>query len=151
MTSPVFTNVKIVGTYANTLREESARRRVSLASLSTEYLLEGIEARNSPAGDKLAGFERRVASTVLSLRGDVESLTATVDVLVAMVDALAKMLLMHLPEPSADSLAGVMASTQSRHENLLKTVAATGFDDNRPVALLRIVELLSDRLEMNDE
>ena len=151
MTAPVFTNVKIAGQYADTLREESVNRRVSLASLVTEYALEGIEARQSPDGDKLAGFERRVASTVLALRGDVESLTATVDVLVAMTNALSKLLLVHLPEPSADSLSGVMASAQSRHEVLLKSVAEIEFENDRPVALMRIVELLSERLEMADE
>lgn len=151
MSAPVFANIKIVGEYAAVMRTESERRKVSLASLATEYALEGIEHSSAPDGDKLAGMERRVISTMLSLRGDVESLTATTDVLVAMIDALAKILLVHLPEPAADALAGVLAGAQSRHENLLKSIAMTGFDNDRPVALRRITELLNERLDNDSD
>lgn len=146
MTAPVFANVKISGPYAEHMREESARRRVSQAALASEYVLAGIEARNSPDSDKLAGFERRIASTLLSLRGDTESLTATVDMLVATLDGLVKLVLLLFPEPSADALEGVKASAQARHEDFLKMVALTGFDDERPVALRKLVALLSERL-----
>ncbi|MDA8093698.1 MAG: hypothetical protein M0T84_07245 [Betaproteobacteria bacterium] len=148
---PVFAQVKLVGDYARVLREESERRNVTLNALVSEYAMEGIEGRNAPDGDKLAGFERRIISTMVALRGDVESLTATIDVTVALVDALAKLLLVHLPEPAAESLDGVLASAQSRHENLLKSVALTGFDEDRPDALRRIVKLLSERLGQKEE
>lgn len=146
MTSPVFANVKISGPYADLIRDEATRRRVSQAALASEYVLAGIESRNSPDADRLAGFERRIASTLVSLRGDIENLTATTDVLVATIDGLVKLVMLLFPEPSADALAGVKASAQARHEDFLKMIALTGFDDDRPVALQKIVALLSGRL-----
>ena len=142
----MFAQVKIGGDYAARVRQICEQRNLSQAALLTEMALDGLEAQQNPQGDALAATERRIASTMVSLRSDVESLTATVDVLVAMIDALAKLLLVHLPEPAGDALDGVLASALSRHENLLRSVAATGFDDRRPVALRRIVELLSARL-----
>lgn len=146
MTAPVYAQVKIQGPYADTLRAEADRRGVSLAALTTEYVLEGIAARNEPDGSALAGTEKRIASTMLSLRGDVESLTATVDVTVAMVDALIKLLLVSLPVPAEDTVDGILASAQARHERLLKSVAETGFDEGRPLALQRLHALLGERL-----
>jgi hypothetical protein len=151
MSTPVFANIKITGEYAETVRAEAERRRVSQAALLTEYALEGIEARRSPDGNALSATERRIASTMLALRGDVESLTATVDVLVATIDALSKLLLVHLPEPAADALDGALASATLRHENLLRMIATTGFDNDRPVALRRIAQLLTERLESEQQ
>lgn len=149
MTTPIFAQVKLTGLYAAQVRQLCEQRNVSQNALVTELALDGLELRNHPDRDALSATERRIASTMLSLRGDVESLTATVDVLVAMVDALSKLLLVHLPEPADDALDGVLASALSRHEALLKSVALTGFDDRRPVALRRIVDLLTQRL--NDQ
>lgn len=147
MTKPIFAQIKVAGPYADAVRDECERRGISQAALLTELALDGLQARGNPEKDALAATERRIASTMVALRSDVESLTATVDVLVAMTDALAKLLLVHLPEPADDTLDGVLASALSRHENLLRSVATTGFDDRRPVALRRIVELLRQRLE----
>jgi hypothetical protein len=146
MTTPVFAQIKIVGPLADKVRSECERRNISQAALLTEMALEGLSLSGNPEKDALAATERRIASTMVSLRSDVESLTATVDVLTAMVDALAKLLLVHLPEPAGDTLDGVLASALSRHEALLKSVAATGFDERRPVALRQIVRLLDERL-----
>ena len=146
MSTPVFAQVKISGPYADAVRQQCERRNVSQNALVTELALDGLGLQGNPEKDALAATERRIASTMVSLRGDVESLTASVDVLVAMVDALAKLLLVHLPEPADDSLDGVLASALSRHEALLKSVALTGFDDRRPVAMRRIVDLLQQRL-----
>ncbi len=84
MTSPVFANIKIQGKYAEELREESDRRKLSQAALATKYVIKGMEARREPDTAALASTERRIAATMLALRGDVESLTATVDVAVAL-------------------------------------------------------------------
>lgn len=146
MSAPIFSQIKIAGPYADQVRQECERRNISQNALLTELALDGLEARSNPDSSALAATERRIASTMVSLRSDVESVTATVDVLVAMVDALAKLLLVHLPEPADDTLDGVLASALSRHEMLLKSVALTGFDDRRPIALRRIVDLLSERL-----
>jgi len=148
MSTPVFAQIKIAGSYADRIRATCEKRNISQSALLTELALDGLELQGNPDRDALSATERRIASTMVSLRGDVESLTASVDVLVAMVDALAKLLLVHLPEPADDTLDGVLASALSRHEMLLKSVALTGFDDRRPVALRRIVELLSARLSV---
>ncbi len=148
MTSPVFANVKIQGTYADELREEAQRRNLSQAALATEYVLEGMEARRQPNTAALASTERRIAATMLGLRGDIDSLTATVDISLALQDALIKLLLVYLPIPASDTLDGVSASAQERHEKLLRGVAMTGFEEGRPEALLRINALLNERLNV---
>ncbi|MEE3501278.1 hypothetical protein [Acidiphilium acidophilum] len=144
MAAPVYAQVKITGALADKLRAEAAQRRLSLNALATEYTLLGLEAPG-PEDDALAGVERRIVSTLLASRGDVDTLSASVDILAALVDTLAKMLLVHLPEPSGDEREAIGASALARYEKLLAQTANTGFDEKRPRAIQRIAELLLGR------
>jgi len=73
--------------------------------------------RAGPDDDALAGTERRIISTLLGVRGEVDTLSASVDVLAALVDTLAKLLLVHLPEPSRDESEAITASALGRYES----------------------------------
>ncbi len=140
-TNPVFGQVKITGPAAVRLKTEAAARRLSLNALCSEYVLLGLE-KPGPDDDALAGVERRIVSTLLGVRGEVDTLGASVDVLAALVDTLSKILLVHLPEPARDDIDGINASALSRYEKLLQQTAEHGFDGNRPRAIQRIAELL---------
>lgn len=144
MAAPVYAQVKISGALAEKLRGEAAQRRLSLNALATEYALLGLQAPG-PEDDALAGVERRIVSTLIASRGDIDTLSASVDILAALVDTLAKMLLVHLPEPASDEREAIGASALARYEKLLEQTAATGFDERRPRAIQRIAELLLGR------
>lgn len=139
--TPVYAQIKVTGDKAEKLRSEASARRISLNALCSEYALQGLEAPG-PDDDALAGIEKRIVSTVLGLRGEVDTLSAGVDVLTALVDTLAKLLLVHLPEPARDEREAISASAQERYEKLLEQTAKTGFDDRRPRAIQRIAELM---------
>ena len=140
---PFFAQIKIAGKYAEFINRESAERRVSRPALLTDYALRGIEAAwAEDTSSDLIGFERRIAGSVLALRSDVEAMQAEVDTLVAMFDTFVKLMLIHLPEPGSDEAAAVQSSALVRYEKFLKTVAASGFDQDRPKALARVAELL---------
>lgn len=144
MATPVYAQVKLTGELAEKLRTEAAQRRLSLNALATEYTLLGLQAPG-PEDDALAGVERRIVSTLLASRADVDTLSASVDILAALVDTLAKMLLVHLPEPASDQREAISASALARYGKLLEQTAATGFDERRPRAIQRIAELLLGR------
>lgn len=138
----VFANVKMLGKYAQQIDREAQERRVSRPALIADYAMQGMDAQNNPDGAPLDAFERRVSATMLSVRGDVEALTAELDALFALVDALAKQLLLHLPEPSKEEAEGIGASALTRYEKLIQQVAKQGFDNGRPRAVKRIAHLL---------
>ena len=145
MTASVFANVKLVGKYAERIEAEAAERRVSKAALVTEYALRGIEAASSEDGD-IAGFERRIAATVLALRGDVEAVQAELDTVAAMLDLFIKLMLLHLPEPPSAESGAVQSSALTRYEAFIKQVANNGFDGDRPRAIARIADLLRQKV-----
>lgn len=139
--TPIFGQVKLTGAAAAKIRAEASARRLSVNALCSEYLLQGL-SQPGPDDDALAGVEKRIVSTLLGVRGEVDTLGASVDVLAALVDTLAKMLLVHLPEPPSDQIDGITASALTRYEKLLDQTAKNGFDSNRPRAIQRIAELL---------
>lgn len=139
--APVYASVKLTGPRADRLREEAKQRRISMNALATEYLMLGLD-RPGPEDDAMAGVEKRIVSTILAQRGDIDTLSASVDILSALLDTLAKMLLVHLPEPSGDEREAIQASALGRYEKLLEQTARTGFDSKRPRAIQRIAELL---------
>lgn len=138
----LFSRIKLMGRYAQIIDRECEERRVSRPSLIADYTMRGVDAAHAPDGAPLDAFERRLSATMLSVRGDVEALTAELDALFALVDALAKQLLAHLPEPSKDEAAGIGASALARYEKLITAAARQGFDAGRPRAVKRIAELL---------
>lgn len=142
MAAPVYAQIKIVGKYAEKLRNEASHRRLSLNALASEYALQGLSSAG-PDDDALAGTEKRIISTILGLRSEIDTLSASVDILAAMSDTLAKMLLIHLPEPASDEREAITASALARYEKLLEQTAKNGFDAKRPRAIQRIVELLA--------
>lgn len=141
MSAPVYAQVKIVGEAADRIRREAAARRVSLNALASEYVLQGLSAPG-PDDDALAGVERRIISTVIGQRAEIDTLGASVDILAALLDTLAKLLLVHLPEPAGDEREAISASALARYEKLLEQTARTGFDAERPRAIQRIAELM---------
>jgi len=150
MASTVFGNVKLVGKYAERIEREAAERRVSKAALITDYALRGLESSEN-GNTELEGFERRIASTVLALRGDVEAVQAELDTVAAMLDLFVKMMLLHLPEPAGEEGEAVRSSALTRYDNFIKQVANNGFDGERPRAIAKIASLLSKKIAVEDE
>jgi hypothetical protein len=150
MASTVFGNVKLVGKYAERIEREAAERRVSKAALITDYALRGLESSEN-GNTELEGFERRIASTVLALRGDVEAVQAELDTVAAMLDLFVKMMLLHLPEPAGEEGEAVRSSALTRYDNFIKQVANNGFDGDRPKAIAKIASLLSKKIAVEDE
>ena len=140
MGQPVTVKMKFAGPYADLLRTEGANRRMSMAALATEYAMRGMDAERNDSGE-LAGFERRMAASILAFRSDLEAVQAEVDTIAAMLDTAVKMLLLHLPEPGGEREA-LQASALSRHERFSEQVAKNGYEGDRPVAILRIAEHL---------
>lgn len=141
MSAPVYAQIKIVGPSADKLRSEAAARKISLNALCSEYLLQGLSIAG-PDDDALAGVERRVVSTLLGTRAEIDTLAASVDILAALVDTLTKSLMIHLPAPSPDETDAVVASALERYTKLLEQTATSGFDERRPRAIQRIAELM---------
>jgi len=142
MATPVYAQVKISGSFADKLRKEAEARRMSLNAMASEYTLKGL-TDPGPEDDALAGVEKRIVSTIIGLRAEIDRLAASVDILAALNDTFAKMLLMHLPEPASDEREAISASVIGRYEKLLEQTARNGFDAKRPRAIQRIVELLA--------
>lgn len=149
MAKPVFANVKLVGPYAERIEKEAAERRVSKAALVTDYALQGL-SHTENGNTELAGFEKRIAATMLAVRGDVEAVQAELDTLVAMVDLFVKMMLIHLPEPALDESEAVQSSALTRYDKFIKQVANGGFDGDRPRAIAKIARLLQQKLQAED-
>lgn len=146
MTKPVFANVKLVGPYAERIEKEAAERRVSKAALLTDYALRGL-ASTENGHTELDGFEKRIAATMLAVRGDVEAVQAELDTVAAMLDLFVKMMLIHLPEPAGDESEAVQSSALTRYDKFIKQVANGGFDGDRPRAIARIAQLLQQKLQ----
>ena len=149
MAKPVFANVKLVGPYAERIEKEAAERRVSKAALVTDYALRGL-ADSETGNTELDGFEKRIAATMLAVRGDVEAVQAELDTLVAMVDLFVKMMLIHSPEPALDESEAVQSSALTRYDKFIKQVANGGFDGDRPRAIAKIARLLQQKLQAED-
>lgn len=149
MAKPVFANVKLVGPYAERIEKEAAERRVSKAALVTDYALRGLSDSEN-GHTELDGFEKRIAATMLAVRGDVEAVQAELDTLVAMVDLFVKMMLIHLPEPAMDESEAVQSSALTRYDRFIKQVANGGFDGDRPRAIAKIARLLQQKLQAED-
>ena len=149
MTKPVFANVKLVGPYADRIEKEAAERRVSKAALITDYALRGLsDSENGHTA--LDGFEKRIAATMLAVRGDVEAVQAELDTVAAMLDLFVKMMLIHLPEPAGDESEAVQSSALTRYDKFIKQVAHGGFDGDRPRAIAKIAALLTKKLQSED-
>ena len=149
MSKPVFANVKLVGPYADRIEKEAAERRVSKAALITDYALRGLSASEN-GHTEMDGFERRVAATMLAVRGDVEAVQAELDTVAAMLDLFVKMMLIHLPEPAGDESEAVQSSALTRYDKFIKQVANGGFDGDRPRAIAKIAALLTKKLQSED-
>lgn len=146
MTKPIFANVKLVGPYAERIEAEATERRVSKAALITDYALRGLSSSESDHTE-LGGFEKRIAATMLAVRGDVEAVQAELDTFIAMFDLFVKMMLLHLPEPTNDESEAVQSSALTRYDKFIKQVANNGFDGDRPRAVAKIAQLLTQKLQ----
>lgn len=150
MKKPIFANVKLVGPYADRIEKEATERRVSKAALVTDYALRGL-SHSEKDHTELGGFEKRIAATMLAVRGDVEAVQAELDTFIAMFDLFVKMMLLHLPEPAGDESEAVQSSALTRYDKFIKQVANNGFDGDRPRAVAKIAQLLSQKLQTEDE
>ncbi|MBU2758841.1 MULTISPECIES: hypothetical protein [Acidithiobacillus] len=139
--------VKLTGRYGDRIEQEARERSVSKAALIADYAMRGIETAEQAEGSPMDGFERRIAATMLAVRGDVEAVQAELDTVAAMLDLFVKLMLIHLPEPVLDEAEAVQSSALTRYERFLKQVADAGFDGDRPRALKKIAELLQKKLE----
>ena len=146
MTKPVFANVKLVGPYADRIEKEAVERRVSKAALITDYALRGLSDSEN-GHTELDGFEKRIAATMLAVRGDVEAVQAELDTVAAMLDLFVKMMLIHLPEPAGFETEAVQSSALTRYDKFIKQVANGGFDGDRPRAIAKIAALLTKKLQ----
>ncbi|WP_437559482.1 hypothetical protein [Acidithiobacillus sulfuriphilus] len=149
MAQPITVKIKFTGHYADKLRVEAGARRLSVAALAGEYAMRGMDAADNDTTE-LAGFERRIASTVLGARSDLEAVQAEIDTIAAMLDTFVKLMLVHLPEPGTEKEA-IQASALSRYERFIEQVAAGGFDGDRPQALRKIGELIQQRIAPAEE
>ncbi|MGE0047742.1 MAG: hypothetical protein AB7T01_02240 [Acidithiobacillus sp.] len=148
MSLPVTVKIKIAGGYAEKLRVEAAERRMKLTVLAAEYVMRGIDAAANDDSE-LAGFERRIAATVLAMRSDQEAIQAELDVIAAMLDTFVRLMLLHLPTPGSEKEA-TLASVTSRYEAFIKE-SANAFDADRPAALRKIGTLIQGRIETAEE
>ena len=148
MAQPVIVKIKLTGSYADKVRIAAASRRMSMAALTAEYAMRGIDAEAND-GSELAGFERRIAATVLASRSDLESVQAELDTVAAMLDTFVKLMLVHLPEPGTEKEA-TQASALARYERFVKQVSMA-FDGDRPQALKKIAALIQERIETAEE
>ena len=148
MAQPVIVKIKLTGSYADKVRIAAASRRMSMAALTAEYAMRGIDAEAND-GSELAGFERRIAATVLASRSDLESVQAELDTVAAMLDTFVKLMLVHLPEPGTEKEA-TQASALARYERFVKQVSMA-FDGDRPQALKKIASLIQERIETAEE
>jgi hypothetical protein len=149
MTKPVFANVKLVGPYADRIEKEAVERRVSKAALITDYALRGLSDSEN-GHTELDGFEKRIAATMLAVRGDVEAVQAELDTVAAMLDLFVKMMLIHLPEPAGFETEAVQSSALTRYDKFIKQVANGGFDGDRPRAIAKIAALLTKKLQSEE-
>lgn len=150
MTKPVFANVKLVGPYADKIRAEAEERRVSIAALVTDYALRGLSSSEQGNTTELGGFEKRIAATMLAVRGDVEAVQAELDTVAAILDLFVKMMLIHLPEPATGESEAVQSSALTRYDKFIKQVANGGFDGDRPRAIAKIAQLLQQKLRIEE-
>lgn len=148
MAQPVIVKIKLTGSYADKVRIAAASRRMSMAALTAEYAMRGIDAEAND-GSELAGFERRIVATVLASRSDLEAVQAEIDTLAAMLDTFVKLMLVHLPEPGTEKEA-TQASALARYERFVKQVSMA-FDGDRPQALKKIAALIQERIETAEE
>ncbi len=149
MAQPVVVKMKFTSTYADHLRSMAANRRMSMAALASEYAMRGMDAERNDVGE-LAGMERRVVSSLLAVRSDMEAVQAELDTLAAMLDTFVKVMLIHLPEPGNEKEA-VRASALARYERFIQQVANTGFERDRPQALMKIGTLIQARILTAEE
>lgn len=147
---PIYAQIKITGEAAERIKLEAIQRRISLNSLISEYAIAGMQ-KPGPDDDALAGVEKRLVNTMISMRSDIDETLATVNVLAAFVDGMAKSLFTHLPPPSTDSREAIAASAIERYEKLIKNISDSGFDNQRPRAIQNIVDILSEKLKRDVE
>ena len=148
MALPITVKIKLTGSYADKVRVASASRRMSLAALTAEYAMRGLDAE-AEDGSELAGFERRIAATILASRSDLEAVQAELDTLAAMLDTFVKLMLVHLPEPGTEKEA-TQASALARYERFIQQVSVA-FEGDRPQALKKIGELIQQRIGTAEE
>lgn len=149
MSKPIFANIKLVGQFAERVEREAAERRVTKTALITDYALRGLSISEDGRTD-LDAFEKRIAATMLAVRGDVEAVQAELDTFIAMFDLFVKMMLLHLPEPAQDESEAVQSSALTRYDQFIQQVAEGGFDGDRPYAVARIAHLLTKKLQTEE-
>lgn len=150
MSKPIFANIKLVGQFAERIEREAAERRVTKTALITDYVFRGLSTSEG-GSTELDGFEKRIAATMLAVRGDVEAVQAELDTFIAMFDLFVKLMLLHLPEPAQAESEAVQSSALTRYDQFIQQVAEGGFDGDRPHAIAKIARLLTQRLNAEDE
>lgn len=145
MSKPIFANIKLVGQFAERIEREAAERKVTKTALITDYVFRGLSASEG-GSTELDGFEKRIAATMLAVRGDVEAVQAELDTFIAMFDLFVKLMLLHLPEPAQAESEAVQSSALTRYDQFIQQVAEGGFDGDRPRAIAKIARLLTQKL-----
>lgn len=150
MSKPIFANVKLVGAYAERIEQEAAERQVTKTALITDYVFRGLSTSEDGHTD-LDRFEKRIAATMLAVRGDVEAVQAELDTFIAMFDLFVKMMLLHLPAPAQDESEAAKASALTRYDQFIQQVVQGGFDGDRPHAIAKIAQLLTQKLHADGD
>lgn len=149
MSKPIFANIKLVGQFAERIEREAAERKVTKTALITDYVFRGLSTSEG-GSTELEGFEKRIAATMLAVRGDVEAVQAELDTFIAMFDLFVKLMLLHLPEPAQAESEAVQSSALTRYDQFIQQVAEGGFDGDRPRAIAKIARLLTQKLNTEE-
>ncbi|OCX72297.1 hypothetical protein A6M27_02745 [Acidithiobacillus thiooxidans] len=149
MSKPIFANIKLVGQFAERIEREAAERKVTKTALITDYVFRGLSTSEG-GSTELDGFEKRIAATMLAVRGDVEAVQAELDTFIAMFDLFVKLMLLHLPEPAQAESEAVQSSALTRYDQFIQQVAEGGFDGDRPRAIAKIARLLTQKLNTEE-
>ncbi|WP_215843296.1 hypothetical protein HHS34_005590 [Acidithiobacillus montserratensis] len=143
LTEPVTVRLKFEGVYAAHLRSRCPNRRMSMASLAHEYVMQVIDAEQG-GGTEMEKMERRIVATI---RNAGETVLSHEDVNTAIMDMFMIQFFLHLPEPVGQWDA-MLASALARREKFIEQVAKYGFDRaNRPLALEIIQKSLEKRFD----
>jgi len=117
------------------LAAEARRRGLPSASALIRAAIENeLEARQAT----LDGMEQRIAGTLERLGKEIRRLGTAQHAQFALVDALARVILLCLPEPSADVHSQALANAKQRHHKLLRAAALSMRGDAR-TALANLV------------
>ena len=127
--------IRLTGRIQERLAAEARRRGLPSTSALIRAAIENeLEDRQAT----LDAMEERIAGTLERLGKEIRRVSTAQHAQFALVDALARVILLCLPEPSADVHSQALANAKQRHHKLLRAVALSMRGDTR-TALANLV------------